>query len=255
MTRNKNGPFFLYYPMILPHWPFEPTPDSEDWDLEVAGVPGAHGDPKYFADMVAYADKMVGKITAHLDKLGIRENTLVLFTSDNGTYEGITSRFNGRDYRGGKGTMSNAGTHVPLIASWPGTVPAGGVNDDLVDFSDFLPTLAELARVKLPKRPTLDGRSFAPQLLGKPGVPREWIYCWYYPNGRVGEQGGGESARTRRYKLYPDGRFYDLLADELEETPLALEDIDVDARAARQTLQAVLDRHTRKRSTTSGSSR
>ena len=73
--------------------------------------------------MVAYIDKVVGKLAAKLDELGIRDNTLILFTCDNGSAGAIKSQLNGNMVQGAKGTMTDAGTHVPLIASWPGTIP------------------------------------------------------------------------------------------------------------------------------------
>jgi len=121
ITKNKEKPFFLYYPMILTHNPFQPTPDSPDWDPTISSE-NKQQSPKHFADMTAYMDKMVGRIIAKLDELGIRDNTLLLFLGDNGTNTGIISRFQGTDYKGGKGTTTSHGTHVPLIASWPGRV-------------------------------------------------------------------------------------------------------------------------------------
>ncbi len=167
--------------------------------------------------MVTYMDKIVGRLLKRLDEVGVRDNTLVLFTTDNGTDSPIVSRIaDGREIAGGKGKTTDAGTHVPLIASWPGHTPNGVVCADLVDFSDFFPTLCAAANVPIPDGLELDGRSFLPQLLGRPGVPREWIYCWYSRNGGPT---GAEFARTRRYKLYRTGEFYDIAADRLERRP------------------------------------
>jgi arylsulfatase A len=184
---------------------------------------------------------MVGKVDQALQDLGIRDNTLLLFTCDNGTYTGITSPFRGRDYQGGKGTMPNAGTHVPLIAYWPEKMESGTVNNDLIDFSDFLPTLAELAGAKIPADRPIDGVSFAPQLRGEEGTPRDWVFCWYDRNGARRENVTKRSARTARYKLYHDGRFYDVPADELEKRNLDPTALDPAAQSTRKSLQAVLD--------------
>ncbi len=116
IARNKDRPFFLYYPMILTHDPFQPTPDSPDWDGKAIGE-NVNKDARHFADMVAYADKMVGRVDARLAELGLRDNTLLLFLGDNGTHPGVVSRFRGREYRGGKGRTTAVGTHVPLIVS------------------------------------------------------------------------------------------------------------------------------------------
>lgn len=175
MRRHKDEPFLVYYTALLPHYPWEPTPDS--------GVPlqtaEGDGNPKYMPDMVAYLDKQVGQLVATLEELKLRDNTLVLFVADNGTDRRIISRWtNGmvtRNVPGGKGTMTDAGTRVPLIANWPGVIAAGKVNDDLVDLSDLLPTLVELTGASLPAKP-IDGRSFLPQLRGEPGNPRSWIH-------------------------------------------------------------------------------
>lgn len=241
ITRHKDGPFFAYYPMILPHWPFQPTPDSEDWDpIETKEWPRKKWNRGHFRDMVQYADKMVGKIDAALDKMGIRENTLLIFTCDNGTYRGITSPFQGKQVKGGKGTTPNAGTHVPMIASWPSQTPAGRVSQDLVDFSDLLPTLADAAGGKVPQDRTIDGRSFLPQLKGEKGNPRDWVFCWYERNGKR-DGNVKRYARNQTYKLYHDGRFYHIPSDELEKNSIAPEDLKEDARGIRKKLRRVID--------------
>ncbi len=238
VTRHKDRPFFLYYPMILTHDPFQPTPDSPNWDPKAVGEQ-VNRDVKHFADMTAYMDKMVGRLVAKLDELGLRENTLILFTGDNGTGVSVRSRFKGREYPGGKGTSTARGNHVPLIANWKGMVPAGRVNADLIGSVDFVPTLCELVGVPVPESAAADGRSFLPQLRGQRGVPREWLYTWYARNGGAKPQ--WEFAMSTRHKLYRDGRFFDLTADPFEEKPLAAEAIRGDAAAARTKLQGALD--------------
>ena len=126
---------------------------------------------------MAELDRQVGRVLDALESLGKRRDTLVLFLADNGTPGGVVSKLGEREIAGGKSQLSDAGTHVPLLASWPGVVPAGAVCPDLIDVSDFLPTLAEIAGAPLPAGVELDGRSFAPQLRGRPGRPREWVYC------------------------------------------------------------------------------
>lgn len=233
MERHKTKPFFVYYPMALVHSPFVPTPDSKDWTKD------PHKNNKnYFAGMVAYMDKIVGRIVAQLDALGLRQNTLILFTGDNGTSKGISSKMPDRIIPGGKGDTTDAGTHVSLVANWKGTIPAGRVCSDLVDFSDFVPTLAEVAGAEIPRDMIIDGRSFLPQLHGEPGSPRDWIFCHYEPKwGRWKRQ---RFARERRWKLYESGELFDVQADALEENPLELGQGDR-AAAARKRLQAVLD--------------
>ena len=180
ITRNKDKSFFVYYPMILPHWSFEPTPDSKDWDPKFPGRGGvgSKSDYKYFADMVTYTDKIIGKIVDHLKKHDLDKNTLVIFTGDNGTYKGITSKMiDGSKVAGGKGKTLDTGTHVPMLAYWPGKIPAGRVCDDLIDFTDILPTLADVSGSTPPAGVELDGRSFAPQLRGstpRGPIPERW---------------------------------------------------------------------------------
>jgi arylsulfatase A len=221
--RNRERPFFVYYPMVLVHSPFEYTPDNKH-ALRWRSV-------NYFPDMVAYMDKTVGRIVATLDRFELREKTLLIFAGDNGTYFNITSKVGEQEVRGGKGTVTHLGTHVPLMASWPGTIPSGRVCTDLVDFSDVLPTMAELAGVDLPKGITFDGRSFAPQLFGRPGNPREWVFV---------QLGKERFVRDQRWLLHDDGRLYDIRADPSEQKKLEAAD-DADVSAAKERLHAVLE--------------
>jgi len=166
-------PFLAYYSTCLPHYPWEPTPDSKEKTYRAPNS-DHKGDPKYFPDMLAYLDKQIGSMLQTLDDLGIADNTIIIFLADNGTDTGLINQWGeGKSVAGGKGTMTDRGTHV--LIRWPGKIKAGSVCEDLVDFTDFLPTLCELTGAKLPE-PSIHGRSFAPQLLGQPGQPREWIH-------------------------------------------------------------------------------
>lgn len=239
VARHRGQPFFLYYPMVLTHSPYQPTPDSPKWDPRT----GERGNqsPANFPAMVAYLDRMVGDFMARLDGIGLRENTLVLFLGDNGTGVDITSRFKGEAYPGGKGRSHARGTHVPLIASWPGRVPAGAVNGDLIGSTDFLPTLLDAAGVKLPEGYPGDGVSFYPQLMGQKGRPREALYAWYASDG--GPEAKWEFAMSARHKLYRDGRFFDLGVDPWEQRALKVTTLSGEAAIAAKTLQAELDRY------------
>ncbi|MEI8234893.1 MAG: sulfatase-like hydrolase/transferase [Verrucomicrobiota bacterium] len=244
IERNKSKPFFLYYTEHLPHDPFLPTPDSHAQDVQKYAT-GKNtlaamklSNKKYFRDMVEYMDKLCGKLMATLDAQGLRENTLVIFTGDNGTGAGVPSVLNGRTVIGGKGEMTDAGTHVPLIVRWPAGIKKAGVCDDLVDFTDFLPTICEAAGAAIPAELKVDGRSFLPQLRGEPGHPREWCYCWFSKDGR---SKAAEWARNHRYKLYRTGEFYDVSNDVLEKQPLA--NLSSEAKEARILLQQALDRY------------
>ncbi len=241
MTRKQDQPFLVYYPMILTHCPFTPTPDSPDWDPKSEGSKTYKGDPEYFGDMVRYTDKIVGKLIAKIEELGLRNNTIVLFTGDNGTDEPVVSMLDGRKVAGGKGKTTDAGTRVPLIVNWPNTIPASQTCNDLVDFSDMLPTLCDVAGVRVPERLKIDGRSFLPQLHGKKGNPRDWIYCWYSRNGRTDR--ARQFARNQRYKLYRNGEFYDIQEDVLEKKNLAGGALDRKAQQARSMLQQALNKY------------
>lgn len=233
---HRRDPVFAYYPMALTHDPFNPTPKSEGWKTQ-----RFKNDRAYFKDMVEYMDDIMGRILAGLDKQGSLDNTIILFLGDNGTPQGITSRMGDREIRGGKGLPTDAGTHVPLLGYWRGTSPRGRVCDDLIDTTDFLPTMLDAAGTPPPKGVPLDGRSFLPQLKGQPGNPRDWIYSWHDPRpGWDKEQFQLEEwARNKRFKLYRDGRLFDIPADPLEEQPLP---DTPDSISARRFLQAILDR-------------
>lgn len=239
IARKKSRPFLLYYPMMLTHRPYQPTPDSKSWDPDALGentnVAKAH-----FGEMVTYMDKLVGRLVSTLDELGIRENTLVLFLGDNGTGRGTVSMMGDRAVTGGKGTTTAAGMHVPLIANWPGHMAGGRVCSDLVDSTDFFPTLLEAAGEPIPADRKLDGRSFLPQLLGRPSRPREWIYSWYSPrqNNNLAIR---EFAFDQKYKLYRDGSFFDIGRDIDEKTPLGMPAPNTEAAVAFAKLKKVLD--------------
>jgi arylsulfatase A len=221
--------------MLLTHAPYLPTPDSADWDPKAFGEDTNKG-VKHFADDVAYMDKLVGKLVQKVDDLGLRDNTLILFLGDNGTGKGVMSKWKGQQYPGGKGDTNARGMHVPLIASWPGHTPAGKVNDDIIDSTDFLPTICEAIGVAVPD--SLDGRTFYPQILGEKGQPREWVYDWYSAQGVPPIR---EFAATKEYKLYRSGKFFDLKQDPFEEgSPKQVHELTGSEAAAAKKLQAVL---------------
>jgi arylsulfatase A len=218
IEENKEKPFMVYYPMILTHCPFDPTPDSKDWDPKRLGsttYKGDKNDPqRHFVDMVAYADKAVGQIVKQLEKSGVRENTLILFTGDNGTDKPIVTAWNGRKVVGGKGTVTDEGTRVPLIASWPaGIKNSGRVVDDLVEFCDMMPTLCEVTGADLPKNYPGDGSSIIPILRDNSRErKKENIYIWYRGQVMVRNKQyslvaktDGTNASLTRYKGQFDG--------------------------------------------------
>jgi len=241
ITRHKSDLFFLYYPLTLTHDPFQPTPDSPEWDPKTEGEQAARN-VKHFAAMTAYMDKLIGQLDAKLGELGIRDNTLLIFLGDNGTGQGVTSRFQNADYHGGKGTTTRRGTHVPLIVSWPAVIKAGQVNRDLISSVDILPTICAAAGTAAEKHlpAKLDGVSFLPQLKGEKGQPRDWLYHWYSP--RQGQNlKVSEFALDHNYKLYRDGSFYHLKNDPNELKRLEATSQTGVAKAAVEKLQKALD--------------
>ena len=204
MGRNKDKPFLAYYAMPLVHTPFTKTPHNLDTTATGIGLA---------AGMLDYCDYEVGCLIKALDDLKIRERTLVIFATDNGTVSGVKCRARGRLVDGGKGGMTERGICVPFIVNWPGRVPAGKATDELIDFSDILPTLCGVAGAKPLAGVEIDGKSFLNTLLGKPEPRprRDWIYS------RLGPK---QALRDERFKLMKDGRLFDLLADPWEEHDL-----------------------------------
>ena len=239
IERKTEQPFLVYYPMILTHCPFVPTPHSKDWNPTSVGSPTHKGDKTYFGDMVEYVDHLVGKIEAELERHGLLENTYLIFTGDNGTDRNIVSMLNGKPFPGRKGSLTNGGTHAPLIASRPGTIPSK-VHNDLIDFSDFLPTFCEIAKSSTDGL-TLDGVSFLPQLHGEAGKPRKFVYCWYNRDMTPGKTQA--TARNQRYKLYESGEFYDVPNDLQEKQPLATDSLTPKQVAIKGELQGVLNHY------------
>lgn len=222
-------PWFAYWPLALTHDPFVPTPDSPEFN----GPNRLKADNRFFKDEVEYMDKVVGRVLSQ-----VPADTLVLFFGDNGTNGAITSQLNGKPYQGDKGMPTEAGTRVPMIVRWKGVTPAGKINDDLIDSCDFLPTIAAAANVPTKSMGRMDGVSFLPQLLGKIGVPRPWIYSWYDPRPGHGKE---RWTRTQRYafdhewKLYDNGRLVNWAKDPKEAKPVQNAEV-------RTRLQNVLDR-------------
>lgn len=200
MEQNRNRPFLAYYPMCLTHYPKRNEPAPRDRPHLT------------FAEMVSSMDAMVGKLVDALDRFKLRDRTLILFTADNGSPTSEVSLLGDRKIKGGKAKLTDNGTRVPLIANWPGTVPAGTTNDDLIDFTDFLPTPASLGSAKLPAGVVIDGRSFAAQLRGEEGKPREWVFT---------EWSGKAWVRDTRWKLYRNCQLYDMKHDSEEKHRLA----------------------------------
>ena len=232
---NRTRPFFAFYSMALCH------DVTDDLDLPVPYGPGMDRYENY-AEMMAALDEHVGQVIAALDESGLAERTMVLFLGDNGTASRSIIRAEDGNYvrdpvysettwgrvQGGKGSFTDAGTRVPWIVRWPGTVPAGSSTDSLVDGSDLLPTLLALAAVDVPRDLRLDGSSFH-EVLGDPNAPgRDWVYA---------ENRGRSFVADRRWKLTSDGQLYDRRNDPMEGEPVTI--LTDQGKAARDRLQKV----------------
>jgi arylsulfatase A len=229
---RKRRPFMAYYTCLLPHFPWVPTPDSKDQTDPVKKATD-QGDPKFFPDMVKYLDKNVGRLMQTLDTLGLAENTVFMFLADNGTDRRLKNSWgDDKTIRGGKGTMTDRGTHVPLIVRWPGRIKKNSTNDDLIDFSDLFPTLCDLAGAA-PGKDYIHGRSFAPQLLGRRGAPRSWVHV---------QKAKKRHLRNSRYILNNDNQLRPVV--EIWEPPAKANQNKrpKEEQIARKTLQAIFDK-------------
>jgi arylsulfatase A-like enzyme len=230
-SHEAGKPFFAYYPMALCH---DVTDDLKDEHVAY------YKDGRWmtYAEMIASMDDMIGRLTRSLDRMGVRDETLILFTTDNGTAGAsfhnvdergkmvrpkVVSVRDGNVVPGGKGKHDDTGTRVPLIANWPGRIRPGQELNEMVDLTDYLPTVAELAGLKN-DAVVRDGVSFAPLLFGhERSRSRPWVYC---------EHRGRRSVRSPNWRLYDDGRFFDLKNDPGESS--AVEPGQMTGEASRQ---------------------
>lgn len=170
------SPFFLYFSTYTVHTPIQPRPDLET--REAARPRGEIHQNASYAAMVAAMDEAVDGILAALEKTGSADDTLVVFTSDNGGHGGVTSM---TPLRGSKGMVYEGGIRVPLVVRWPGRVSAGRSTAEPALLFDLYPTLAEAAGAELPLEQPIDGRSLMPVLLGdRETLPERSMY-WHFP--------------------------------------------------------------------------
>ena len=241
MKDNRDQPLMMYFPMALTHGPFVHTPD----ELQVTSKLDKH------KAMVRYTDGLVGKLVAAIDELKIRDRTVIVFTTDNGTTRGVTGTLNGRMVRGGKASLTENGPRQPFIVNCPGLVPSGKTTDALTDFTDLLPTFAELGGATVPADLVIDGHSLAPVILGKANDgPRDWILAMGFGPARLDAKGvrprqiyTDRVVRDKRYKVFVINgqitRLHDLKKDPAEAENL-ITSSDADHRAALAKLSAVV---------------
>ena len=243
MTEHKDQPMMLYFPMALTHGPLTTTPAEPDVETKLE---------KHKA-MVHYTDLLVGRLCKAFDKLGIRDRTIIIFTTDNGSGGGHTGTINGRKIRGGKAKKTENGVCAPFIVNCPGLVPQGIVTDALTDFTDLLPTFVELGGANVPKDLKIDGVSIAPLLLGKvKDSGRKWIMALGHGAARLDEKGVRGKVdyterviRDKRYKVWVSeqrkiSQLYDLLSDPFEQKNL-IGSTKPEHLAAMEKFQAVVD--------------
>jgi arylsulfatase A-like enzyme len=236
---NKDKPFFCYYALVQPHAEmYAPEKYMKKYRgkfLPESSYQGVDGGPDFrkfaygsqpeahaaFAAMVNCIDDYVGDIMAKLKELGIDEETIIVFTSDNGPHQEAghePAYFNSSgSQRGYKRDLYEGGIHVPMIAWWPGAVPAGTETDHLSAFWDMMPTAAEAAGVSVPDN--IDGISFLPTLLGKKGQrEHEYLYWEFH------EKKGRLALRQGKWKAVR----YDVSVDP--DSPLELYDLSIDPK-------------------------
>lgn len=237
---NKDKPFFLFYPNVAPHAELiVPEKELKNYQGKYAETPfindreGAnYGDENFevkyytsqpepratFAAMVALLDKQVGDIVAKLKELGLEENTIIMFTSDNGPHKegGADPDFfnsNGK-LRGYKRDLYEGGVRVPMIVKWPSKIQPNSTSEHISAFWDVMPTLAEVTNAKAPE--TLDGISFLSELIGKEQKNHDFLYWEFH------EQGGKKAVRKGKWKAVKLHCFNE------EKTKIELYDLSVD---------------------------
>jgi arylsulfatase A len=261
---NRERPFFLYFATTIPHLALQVPEDS------LAGYKGAWPDPPYaggnsylphpypraaYAAMIARMDRDVGRIAELVSELRLDENTIFVFTSDNGPLYG---RLGGTDceffqsaggLRGRKGSLYEGGFRVPLIVRWKGRIPAGQVSDRVTGFEDWLPTILELIGAQPATPAGIDGISFAPTLAGRRQVPRPFLYREFPGYGgqqmvRIGDWKGIRSnlnPANRNLRPTLKTELYNLKEDPGESRDVAKDHPEMVARVER----IMREQHTR----------
>ena len=236
IQRNKEKPFFLYYPMLLVHDPFVPTPDSEEWNNPNLRYKKSN---IFFKDMVEYMDKIVGKIAQELKAQGIEDNTLIMFVGDNGTNRNLVTKTNFGDVKGAKGNTITHGVHVPMIASWPSKIKNPIIYDGVVDLTDFYATFSDILNLSNDS----DGKSLTHIFYGSKKNVRETVTIYYDPKWSINvDRYRNIFSQDKRYKLYKNGDFYDILNDVLEDSPLGDEFLTKKQRLAKEKLSKELSK-------------
>jgi arylsulfatase A-like enzyme len=224
ITANKDRPLFLYLPHYTVHTPLQAKPELvAKYRAKAEQMPDAHQKNAVYAAMIESLDDGIGKVLANLDELILRENTIVVFTSDNG---GLMSSTSNAPLRVGKGSAYEGGVRVPLIVSFPPAIAAGTTSNEPAMSIDLLPTLVDLCH--LPEEeswPKWDGVSLAPVLTKQAEIKRDALY-WHYPHyhpGGATPYGAIRAGDFRLVEFYEDNRveLYNLKEDVGEQHDLA----------------------------------
>lgn len=240
ITAKKDHPFFLYIPWTIPHTNFQVPQDSIDQYADESWT----SNQKTQAAMISRMDRDVGRIIDLLKKLGIDNNTVISFTSDNGPHasSGTNSLFNANGpFRGIKRELYEGGIRVPFIVRWPGTIRPGTTSDHICAMWDFFPTACDLMGAETPEG--LNGISYLPELLGKSQSQHDYLY-WEFKS-----QNGKQAVRMGKWKgvrlnvkttANPALQLYDLETDIAESTDIAADNPGIVA----QIEQIMTDAHT-----------
>ena len=219
INKNKDDPFFIYYPMALVHDPFLPTPDSNDWtDLDKRNNGNK---PIYFSDMLTYMDKIVGRISNTLDKNKL-DNTILIFIGDNGTDTKVITLNNGEEIRGAKGSTIKYASNVPMIVNWKSKIKQGFNSKAMIDLTDFYATFEDILNSG---NSNSYGKSLLPIFKKEDYKERDVLITYYDPIWGSTNMGRGVYAQNKDFKLYKNGKFYNFSNDLYEDKPLDIDNL------------------------------
>lgn len=243
---NKQKPFFVVYSTLLPAAPWVPTPDDPEYANWNPKFDQLNQDrEKYFPSMVTYLDKIVGQTMAKLSEEGLAQNTLILFTSATQSYSKVVSQWNGQTVSGTKMDTRKSGNTMPIIGYWPGTIAPGIKSPTLVDFTDFLPTLADAAKIPVPTNyGYIDGVSFYDNMIQASGKDRDWVFC-HWDNNPMDNVSVERWINDTTYKLYDtvgngNGKFYNISLDPDETNPIKTKDLTKEEKKRKRYFKKVM---------------
>jgi len=215
---NKDNPFFLYFPHYAVHTPIQALEELiGKFEAKAVDSIKGHVKPAYAA-MIESVDNSMGALQEKLEELGLSENTIIIFTSDNGGHGKWTSNY---PWRGNKGNFYEGGIRIPLLVKWPGVTSAGSVSDIPVISNDFYPTLLEMAGLPLMPEQHMDGLSMTPLLKREGSIERERLF-WHFPN----YIGAGHPNPSRPLSVVRQGEWK--LIESLEDGSLELYNLEAD---------------------------